>query len=222
MPGPKVGPTTPEVDPLKSNWPKFERKAPKAAVPGKATDYFDEDFDGPRYDWKWLPGGTRVAAGKPGVSGALEVDANKGFHMDGSVGDGEVSLTLWRDMDEAERRKVGADSKAYEIQFRYSGPNDYHALQVRGDGYYRVVRVSGGKTTTLVGDNKGDYLPVPGWDRDAEYDRVVLTFRGKSVAGTFNGRRLATTEAAGEGAGKVGLRTMNGLAVAIEKLSVDE
>jgi hypothetical protein len=219
---PKPEVKEPEVDPFKSDWPKFERKPPAPAQPGKAKDYFNENFSSPIYDWKWLPAGTRVAAPKPGVAGALEVDANKQFQMSGSVADGEIRLTIWRDMNDADRRVNGEAAKSYEVQFRYVNSGDYHALQVRGDGHYRIVRVGGGKTTTLVGDSKGDYLPLPRWDRFAEYDEVVLNFRGSNVFGMFGGKRLGSTDKAGEAAGKVGVRTLNGLAIAIEKMDVNE
>ncbi len=161
-------------------------------------------------------------AGKPGVSGALEMDANKQFDMSGSIKDGEIRMSVWRDMSDSDKRVSGDSAKSYEIRFRAVSANMYHALQIRGDGYYRIIHVSGGKTDVLVGDNKGGYLPIPHWDRNAEYDNITLVFRGKNVAGSFNGTRLASTDAAGEGAGNVGVRTFNGLNMAIETLSVDE
>jgi hypothetical protein len=53
-------------------------------------------------------------------------------------------------------------------------------------------------------------------------DEVLLVFRGGNVTGTCNGRPLSSTDQAGEGSGKIGVRTLNGLSIEIEKLSVDE
>jgi len=223
LPEPKPPtPKEPDVDPFKTTWPKFERKAPKPAEAGAAKDFFNENFDAPRHDWRWLPAGTRYVPGKPGINGALEVDPNKSFQMAGRVTDGEIRITAWRDMDDIDRRKSGEAAKGYEVQFRYVNANDYHALQIRGDGFYRIIKVGGGKAVTLVGDNKGGYLPIPKWDRNAEYDNIVLTFRGKSISGMFNGNRLLTSDQGGEGAGQVGVKTFNGLKLAIESMSVNE
>ncbi len=74
----------------------------------------------------------------------------------------------------------------------------------------------------LVGDSRGDYMPIPRWNKDSEYDEIVLTLRKEFIGGTFNGQRLNTSSEAGGGLGQVGLRTFNGLALAIEKLDVNE
>ncbi|MBZ0137373.1 MAG: zinc-ribbon domain-containing protein [Planctomycetes bacterium] len=223
LPDPDPQPDTePGPDPFESKWPKYERPKPKPAEPGRASDFFDEDFDNPRYEWDWLPSGVKYVKGVPGVPGALEVSAGKMFHMSGNVAAAEVRLEIWRDMDAPDLKVTGGKAKGYEVHFRFIDLANYHALQIRGDGYYRIVRVSGGQTKTLVGDSSGDYLPIPQWDRDSLYDTVVLTYQGDSVAASFNGRRLATTAKGTAGAGKVGIRSTNGLKFAVEKFSVDE
>jgi hypothetical protein len=219
-----VKPTEPQIkgDPFKVKWPAYQPAKPKPAQPGRAVDYFNEHFDNPRYDWRWLPSGVKHVPGSPGKTGVLELGANRSFQLQGNVETGEVRLSVWREMTDADRNAMGADAKGYEVQFRYSGASSYCALQLRCDGYYRLIKVSGGKTTTLIGDSKGDYLPLPGWDRGADLDEVLLVFRGGNVTGTFNGRPLSSTDQAGEGSGKIGVRTLNGLSIEIEKFSVDE
>ena len=203
----------PKGDPFKSEWPAYEAPRPKPAEPGKPVDYFNEDLNNPRYEWDWLPAGVAYQSGGPNRHGAITVAAGKSFQFPGDVENGEVRATI-------ERKSTGDDSGTYELRFRASGGN-YSALQVRGDGYYRIVSVSGGKTNTLVGNSSGDYLPLPGWSRTSTRDEVLLVFRGSQVTGTFNGRRLNSTSEAPEGAGKVGIAT-TGVALSIEKLSVDE
>ena len=222
LPEPEPEPEPELKDPFKSDWPKYERPTPKPAEPGRAKDFFDEDFDNPRYEWDWLPSGVKVIKGSPSAPGALEVGANKMFQLGGNVASGEIRAKIWRDMDDADARKTGKDVKGYEIQLRFSDAKNYEALQIRGDGYYRIVEVTAGVSRTLVGDTKGDYLPIPRWDRDSRYDDVVVTFSAKNINATFNGHRLASTSKAGGSNGKVGIRTLNGLKVAVEKLSVDE
>jgi hypothetical protein len=164
----------------------------------------------------------KYVRGGPAKPGAIEVAADKSFRLSGDVADGEIRASIWRNMAGVDPNATGANVKSYEIQFRYQGANNYHALQMRSDGYYRIIKVAGGKTTTLVGTSSGGYLPLPGWDRDNEYDDVLLVFRGTHVTGTFNGKRLSSSSEAGEGAGKVAIRSVNGMNMGIEKLSVDE
>jgi hypothetical protein len=213
-PEPESGP-----DPFKSDWPKFERKKPKPFKPGKPEDFFSEDFDNVRYNWKWLPGGVSIKKGKPGKPGVLAMSDGTEFHTAGKTADGEIRTRIKRLMSENDRE---ASSKVYEIHFRYTGPNSYHALQVRADGYYRVIWVSGGKSTTLIGDNNGNYLPIPRWNKTKDSDEVVVTFRGSFVGAQINNVRLMTTDKAGTRAGKTGVRTKNGMKVELQRLSVSE
>ncbi len=205
-----------------NKWPAYEPKKPAEAKFGKPNDFFNEDLSNPRYDWGWLPAGTRLVKGTPDVNGAIEVDANSSFHLGASVSDCEVRLTIWRNMSDDDRNKTGSDSKGYEVHLRWTDASNYSALQIRADGYYRIIKVGGGKTTTLVGDSKGGYLPIPRWDKNADYDTLVVTVRKDFIGGTFNGHRLNTTSEAGSGTGSVGIRSTNGLALAIEKIDVNE
>jgi len=210
--GPDTGP-----DPFKSDWPAYERKKPKPFVPGKPEDFFAEDFDNVRYDWGWLPAGVKVTDGKPGKPGVLAIGANKQFHTAGKTADGEIRARIKRLAPDDKTSK-----KVYEVHFRYTGPNSYHALQVRADGYYRIIWVSGGKSTTLVGDNNGDFMPIPRWNRNNDSDEVVVTFRGTFVGAQINNVRLMTSDKAGTRAGNTGVATTNGMKVDVQRLSVSE
>lgn len=212
----------PEEDPFKSEWPTYERPTPKKAEPGKAKDFFDENFDNPRYDWDWLPNGVSLEKGKPGVPGALKVKPNKQFHLSGDVKNARVSLQVWRDVNQTDEDITGASAKGYEVHFRWKSDLNYHALQIRNDGYYRVVKRSGRKTTVLVGDGNDDYLPIPRWDRGSQFDEVTVICQGDLVAASFNGLRLTSTRDADDAGGKVGFRTLNNLTAEIEAMSVDE
>lgn len=197
-------------------------KRPAEAKFGKPNDYFNEDFNNPKYDWGWLPAGVRLVKGTPETPGALEMDANSSLRFGGNVGDCEVRLTIWREMTDADREKTGSDSKGYEVMLRWTDNTNYTSLQIRADGYYRIIKVSGTTATTLVGDNKGGYLPIPRWNKDLDYDTVVVTIRKEFVGASFNGNRLGTSNEAGTATGNVGVRTFNSLKAAIEKLDVNE
>ena len=156
------------------------------------------------------------------MPGALEIGSNKGFQSLGNISSGEIRLKVWRDMDEADTRNTGDGSKGYDVVFRYTNASNYCALQIRGDGFYRILRVSNGVPKALVGDNKGGFLPIPRWDRDSLYDDVVVTFSDETVSASFNGHKLLSSNKAGTGSGKIGVSTNNGLKIAVEKMSVDE
>ncbi len=188
-------------------------------MPGKPVEFFSEDFDVVRYDWDWLPAGINVRNGKAGVSGVMAVGENKQFHISGNVADGEIHTRIKRVVSDAESKKT---KKTYEIHFRYTSANNYHALQVRADGFYRIINVEGGKSTTLVGDDNGHFLPIPRWNRRKLNDEIVLTFKGTFVGAKINGVRLEATDKAGTDAGKTGIRTTNGLKVEVKRLSVTE
>jgi hypothetical protein len=222
LPDPKVEKPDQPTKMPESKWPAYEPKRPAEAKFGQPKDYFNEDFNNPKYEWNWLPAGVRLAKGTPDTNGALEMDANSSFHFNGSVSDCEVRMTLWRDMNDADREKTGSESKGYEVLFRWADATNYCSLQIRSDGFYRIIKVGGGKATVLVGDNKGGYLPIPRWNKDLDYDNIVLTVRKDFVGASFNGNRLGTSNEAGSGSGNVGVRTFNGLKAAIEKLDVNE
>ncbi len=222
LPEPKV--TKPD-EPTKlpeSKWPAYEPKRPAEAKFGKPNDFFNEDFNNPKYDWGWLPAGVRLVKGTPDTNGALEMDANSSFTLAGSVTDCEIRLNIWRELNDSDREKTGTDAKGYEVFFRWSDASNYCSLQIRSDGYYRILKVSGGKATVLVGDSKGGYLAIPRWNKDLDSDSIVLTVRKDFVGASFNGYRMGTSNEAGGSAGHVGVRTFNGQKAAIEKLDVNE
>jgi hypothetical protein len=221
LPEPKDPKTNPGDTTLNSDPTKFDRKAPPPVKGGRATGYFAENFDNPFFKWDWLPSGTRYVNGGPDQPGAIEVSAGKQFHLDGQVQDGVIRATIWRDMTAADREVRGDKAKMWEIQFRFVDPTNYHVLQIRADGNYRILRMNGGKQTTLVGDSRGDFTALPGWDHQSEYDEVVLEFKGANVKGSYNGKLLAESNGAGSSAGKVGIRSANGLKLQVEKLSID-
>ena len=222
LPDPEPVKPAPDTDPFKADWPKWERPRPTPAKPGRAVDFFNEDFNNPLHEWNWLSGGVKYVKGTPGVSGALEVSPNAMFHMSGNVEAAEIRINLYREMTDAEARVDGDKAKGYEVHFRYVDMSNYHALQIRGDGYYRVIRVSGGRQRTVIGDATGGYMPLPRWDRDSRDDVVVLTFKDSNMSATFNGHRLLAADKIDAGIGKIGVRSLNGLKLAIEKLNVDE
>jgi hypothetical protein len=222
LPEPKPEPAQPGKDPFKTDWPTYERPHPKPAKPGRALDFFDEDFDNIRYTWDWLPAGVTHVKGTAGTPGSLQVSGDKSFQTLSNVPAAEVRLSLWRDMSEADMRKQGKDAKGYEVQFRWRDAMNYSALQIRGDGFYRIIEFTNGQAKTLVGDSEGGYLPLPRWNRESLYDTVVVTFKDASVSASFNGNKLLSTNSATQSVGKVGVKSLNGLKLDIEKMSVDE
>jgi hypothetical protein len=80
-------------------------------------------------------------------------------------------------------------------------------LQIRADGFYRIVEFTAGTAKTLVGDAEGGYLPLPRWNRDSLFDTVVVTFKDANVSASFNGHKLLSTTSATANVGKVGIRS---------------
>jgi hypothetical protein len=87
--------------------------------------------------------------------------------------------------------------------FWHTGPGDYYAFLVTGDGFYQVARLQGGRWSALTPWQKSDTLKAN------EPNKLGVQFNGTQITLTANGQTLGTTQAPAAGSGRVGFIATN-------------
>jgi Subtilase family len=89
------------------------------------------------------------------------------------------------------------------LVFWQTGPSDYYASLVTGDGFYQVARLQGGRWAALTPWKQSSALKAN------EPNKLSVAFNGTQITLMANGQSLDTTQAPAAGNGRVGFIATN-------------